>query len=127
MNSRAMSFIVHTAADGHPGMFPTALAQVLKRALLGDRPGGISEMKLQKKEKTVEAKIVKGQLVITLPLQTPARSASGKTLIVASSHGVKRSALKMEGKELCVVANAFIYPSSPDEKGGKKSPVKPKR
>ena len=32
----------------------------------------------------MQAKIVKGQLVITLPLQTQALSASGKTLIVAS-------------------------------------------
>ena len=75
----------------------------------------------------MQTKIEKGQLVITLPLQTPTPSASGKTLIVASSRGVKRSAVKLEGKELCVVANAFIYPSSPDEKGRKKSPVKPKR
>ena len=75
----------------------------------------------------MQVKIVKGQVVITLPLQTPTLSASGKTLIVASSHGVKRSAVTLEGKELCVVANAFIYPSSPDEKDGKKSPVKPKR
>jgi hypothetical protein len=75
----------------------------------------------------VQVKIVKGQLMISLPLQTPTPSASGKTLIVASSHGVKRSAVILEGKVLCVTANAFIYPSSPDEKGGTKSPVKPKR
>src|ERR1700747_1126526 len=86
-------------------------------------PERIPRIELQK-EKTVQVKIVKGQVVITLPLQTPAPSASGKTLIVASSHGVKRSAVTLEGKELCVNANAFIYPSSPDD--GKKSPVKPK-
>jgi hypothetical protein len=75
----------------------------------------------------VQVKIVKGQVVIALPLQTPAPSASGKTLIVASSHGVKRSAVTLEGKELCVTANAFIYPSSADDKDRTKSPVKPKR
>jgi hypothetical protein len=74
----------------------------------------------------VQAKIVKGQLVITLPLQTPTPSASGKTLIVASSRGVKRSAVTLEGKVLCVVATAFVYPSSPDDKNGKKPAVKPK-
>jgi len=72
-------------------------------------------------------KIEKGQLIITLPLQTPTPSASGKTLIVASSRGVKRSTLKLEGKILCVVATAFVYPSSPDETGGKKSSEKQKR
>ena len=75
----------------------------------------------------MQVKIVKGQVVITLALQTPTPSASGKTLIIASSHGVKRSAVTLEGKELCVNANAFIYPSSPDEKDGKKSPIKQKR
>ena len=75
----------------------------------------------------MQVKIVKGQVVITLSLQTPAPSASGKTLIVASSHGVKRSGVTLEGKELCVNANAFIYPSRRDEKDGTKSPVKPKR
>jgi hypothetical protein len=62
------------------------------RKFVGDRTA--------KKEKTVQAKIVKGQLVITLPIQTPTPSASSKTLIVASSHGVKRSAVTLEGKTL---------------------------
>jgi hypothetical protein len=75
----------------------------------------------------VQVKIVKGHVMITLPLQTPTPSATGKTLIVASSHGVKRSAVTLEGKVLCVNVNAFVYPSSPDQPEGKKSPVKPKR
>jgi hypothetical protein len=75
----------------------------------------------------VQVKIVKGQVVITLALHTPTPSASGKTLIVASSHGVKRSAVTLEGKELCVNANAFIYPLSPADKERPKSPVKAKR
>jgi hypothetical protein len=64
----------------------------------------------------MQAQIVNGQLVITLPLQRPPPSASGKTLIVASSRGVKSSDLKVKGKVLCITANAFVYPEIPAEK-----------
>jgi hypothetical protein len=75
----------------------------------------------------MEAKIRNGNLVITLPLEKPRPSSSKKTLIVASSHGVRRSTARMDGEIVCVTANAFVYPSSPDEKNEKKSPAKQKR
>ena len=60
----------------------------------------------------MNAKVIDGQLVISLPMETPTPSASGKTLIVASSRGVRSSTVKVDGKDVCVVANAFIYADS---------------
>lgn len=53
---------------------------------------------------TIEA----GQLVIRLPLQTPTRSASGKTLVVASSRGNKLVDAEVDGKKITVGVNAYI-------------------
>ena len=72
----------------------------------------------------MKVKIVKGHVMIILPVQTPTPSASGKTMIVASSHGVKRSAVTLEGKVLCVNVNAFVYRSNVDQRDEKKSPRK---
>ena len=58
----------------------------------------------------MEAKIRNHNLVIILPLEEPRRSATGKTMVVASSHGVKKTASRVDGKIVCVVANAFVYP-----------------
>jgi len=57
----------------------------------------------------MNVKVIDGQLVISLPMETPTPSASGKTLIVASSRGVRSSSVKVDGKDVCVVLNAFIY------------------
>jgi hypothetical protein len=56
------------------------------------------------------AQVVNGNLVITLPLQSPTPSSSGKTLIVASSEGNKKTGLMIEGKEVVVGVNAYIKP-----------------
>jgi hypothetical protein len=50
-------------------------------------------------------------LKIYLPLEKPARSKSGKTTLVASTHGVKRTGVRYQGLEIVLVANAFVYPS----------------
>lgn len=63
----------------------------------------------------MKAKVIGDQLVISLPMETPTPSASGKTLIVASSRGVRSSNVKVDGKDVCVVANAFIYADSVKE------------
>jgi hypothetical protein len=49
-------------------------------------------------------------LKIALPLQKPQPSNSGKTLLVASTFGVKTTDVRYEGRRIVVVANAFIYP-----------------
>lgn len=48
-------------------------------------------------------------LRIELPLEKPTPSKSGKTMLVASSHGVKTTEVFCEGRKIVVVANAFIY------------------
>lgn len=52
----------------------------------------------------------KDVLKIELPLEKPRPSMSGKTLVVASSYGVKVTDVIREGRHVAVVASAFIYP-----------------
>jgi hypothetical protein len=56
----------------------------------------------------MKAEIVNGCLILTLPLRTPAPSASGKTLVVASSHGNKQTTALVDGKPIVVGVNAYI-------------------
>jgi hypothetical protein len=51
-------------------------------------------------------------LIIRLPLQKPVPSkSSGKTLVIASTHGVVTTTASYRGKQIIVVANAFVYPN----------------
>ena len=50
------------------------------------------------------------ELVIRMALQEPTRSASGKTLVVASSHGGVATAAIIDGKPVKVNATAWIQP-----------------
>lgn len=56
---------------------------------------------------TVEGNV----LVIRLPLETPKPSTSGKTLVVASSHGNKATEAEVNGQKVVVGVNAYIYPA----------------
>lgn len=59
----------------------------------------------------MKIRIRKGMLVITLPLISPARkSKSGKTLLVASSNGPRRTSLKLEGKAVIAIVNVYVRP-----------------
>jgi hypothetical protein len=73
----------------------------------------------------VEGKIRKKNLIIVLPLQVPKPSATGKTLVIASSHGVKQVQAKIGNREVWVVASAFLYPknrkTSPQQKTEKRA------
>lgn len=52
---------------------------------------------------------VKGkQLVLTIDLQDPAPSATGKTLVVASSHGNQETEARVNGKPVIVGFNAYV-------------------
>lgn len=54
---------------------------------------------------------IKGkELVITIELQKPQASASGKTLVVASSHGNQATTATVDGKPVIVGLNAYIRP-----------------
>lgn len=52
--------------------------------------------------------IEKGELVIRIPMQDPKPSASGKTLVVASSHGNQQTTAVVNGKPVYVGLNAYI-------------------
>ena len=48
-------------------------------------------------------------LVIRLSIKPPTPSASGKTLVVASTRGNQKTDLKIEGKDLYLGINAYVY------------------
>jgi hypothetical protein len=71
----------------------------------------------EKKEQNMKVTKKKRRLIIDLPLKEPRASVSGKTLVVASSRGVRTTDVKIDGKVLCVSANAFFYPEKEEDNG----------
>jgi hypothetical protein len=73
------------------------------------------------------------RLVIDLPISELRPSASGKTLVVASSHGVRKTNESIDGRTVCVNANAFCFlpvqvdMSGIDERVKEKSKKTPRR
>jgi hypothetical protein len=60
--------------------------------------------------KKLTASIEGDYLVIRVPMNPkPVRSASGKTLVVASSHGNKETEVLIEGKPMVVGVNAYVH------------------
>jgi hypothetical protein len=61
--------------------------------------------------KNLTAAIEGEYLVIKVPLNpTPVRSATGKTLVVASTHGNKETDVQIQGQPVFLGLNAYIYP-----------------
>jgi hypothetical protein len=59
--------------------------------------------------KSVKVSIENGELVIRLPVnKPPAPSASGKTLVVASTRGNQRTEAVIDGQPIIVGLNAYI-------------------
>ena len=56
----------------------------------------------------MEAKIENGKLIISIELQEPTPSASGKTLVVATTHGNVVTECLIDGKPVVVGLNAYI-------------------
>lgn len=56
----------------------------------------------------VSVKVEKDRIVISLPLQSPTPSASGKTLVVASTHGNMTTQAVIDGKPIVIGVNAYI-------------------
>lgn len=57
----------------------------------------------------MQAAIENGELVIRLPLnRTPVPSLSGKTLVVASSHGNQKTDAVINGQPVIIGVNAYI-------------------
>ncbi|HAF11287.1 MAG TPA: hypothetical protein DCK98_14560 [Chloroflexi bacterium] len=48
-------------------------------------------------------------LVIRIPIGKPTPSASGKTLVVASTRGNQKTAIQIDGKDLYLGVNAYVY------------------
>ena len=61
----------------------------------------------------MEAVVKDGNLVITIPLESPTVSKSGKTLMVASSHGFQTTEARVADKNITVSVNAFIRSLTP--------------
>lgn len=73
--------------------------------MITNKKGAVEKMK---------AKIEGDMLVVRVPLmKPPTLSKSGKTRLVATSHGVQRISIKVEGKPIHVVMNAFIHAEKP--------------
>lgn len=49
-----------------------------------------------------------GKLVIEIDLQTPAPSSSGKTLVVASTHGNQTTECKIGDQNVVIGLNAYV-------------------
>ena len=56
----------------------------------------------------MKASIENGKLVVKIETSAPVASASGKTLVVASSHGNVETEAEIDGKKLTVGVNAYI-------------------
>ena len=56
----------------------------------------------------MKVEVKNGRLLISLKLQKPIPSRTGKTLLVASTRGVRRSKVTIAGKPVRYIANAFI-------------------
>lgn len=55
-------------------------------------------------------------LIIEIPIKDPpSLSASGKTLLIASTHGNFLSQVKFNGKQVTVSANAFIHANNREQ------------
>jgi hypothetical protein len=54
-------------------------------------------------------------LVIRIPIAKATPSASGKTLVVASTRGNQKTGIQIDGKDLYLGVNAYVYA---EPKGG---------
>ena len=56
----------------------------------------------------MKAQIVNGNIVVTIEMQTPAPSASGKTLVVATTRGNVTTEVMVDKKPVTIGLNAYI-------------------
>jgi hypothetical protein len=56
----------------------------------------------------VDVKIENGKLFIEIEMQEPTPSASGKTLVVATTHGNVTTECVVDGKKLVIGLNAYV-------------------
>ena len=56
----------------------------------------------------MDVKIENGRLIISIELQEPTPSASGKTLVVATTHGNMVTQCVINGKNVVIGLNAYV-------------------
>jgi len=56
----------------------------------------------------MDVKIENGKLIVSIDLQEPTPSASGKTLVVATTHGNMVTQCVINGKNIVIGLNAYI-------------------
>lgn len=57
----------------------------------------------------LEAKIEDGHLLLKIPLKKePVKSTSGKSVVIASTHGNQKTECRLNGQVITVGVNAFI-------------------
>lgn len=56
----------------------------------------------------MKAELIDGKLIIEIDLQEPTPSASGKTLVVATSHGNQQTKAMYDGQPITIGLNAYI-------------------
>ena len=55
------------------------------------------------------ANVIKGKLIIEVPVNEPlVLSKSGKTMLVASSHGNQKTNAEVDGKQITIGLNAYV-------------------
>jgi len=69
----------------------------------------------------VIAKIKNGELVITLPVELTRRSSKGKTIVIATTRGVRLTNARFQGRVVSVAAKAFIYADRESEEMAEKA------
>lgn len=58
----------------------------------------------------MKAEIKNGKLIITMQLMDPTPSKSGKTLVIATTHGNQPSTVQVKGQVVTIGVNAYIRP-----------------
>jgi hypothetical protein len=58
----------------------------------------------------VSATIDGDYLVVRIRMQTPERSSTGKTMVVASTHGQVKTDAEVDGQPLSIGLNAYYKP-----------------
>jgi len=58
----------------------------------------------------MNVEVGKTKVIIELPLEEPRPSSTGRTILIASTGGVKQSTAKYEGRLVSVVANVLVAP-----------------
>jgi hypothetical protein len=56
----------------------------------------------------MEVKIENGKLIVSIDMQEPTPSASGKTLVIATTHGNVTTKCIINGKNVVIGLNAYI-------------------